>query len=551
MKKIKRCFTIFLAVFWLSNYIAVGVAQANSLTPYLYPAVEMGEAGLAGAGFTLGGGLVIVGAVVAAAFQVKLIIDNWGIAEDMAASFGDGVKDWVNRLFNDPLGIKKFKNKTNGKTLEQALDDGDTINVWNYYATDKNMRVNISKTDLNSNSRYMGSLKGLEDLKGGGYTLQGRIQKIISSLDRTNDANYGPIAFSTPDILTYDSIVIKYNSYASFINFYCWTRSDDTKGLVSYLKNGSLYLNTDTSKTIDIFRLSVRREHDTGSYGYGVMTKYGNTTLKGENSDTYIGSYDNYNSLKLYSPDLKMIKGIIPLHVDAVNLREFNTDVRLDTSKYTMTGIIDDTITIDINDYLVDELVKVGGFDNVKDTDRVMDIVSKADAKARDNYKQVLNVAPVTTKAPLDIPILSDIIGLLDNIWQWLQDLWQSFVDALKGVVEWAFVPSDGKVQSFVDAAEQIVNSKSNILTYPIELVVIFLSRVMSLTKKDCVMTIPEISFKGRVLYKGTTFNFTQHVARSEYSSLYNYYILFTNAIMIIWVCNLAIKKGDEVIRGN
>lgn len=47
------------------------------------------------------------------------------------------------------------------------------------------------------------------------------------------------------------------------------------------------------------------------------------------------------------------------------------------------------------------------------------------------------------------------------------------------------------------------------------------------------------------------SFNFSEYVRQSEFSLIYGYYIVIIDFILIIAVINMAIRKGDEIIRGN
>lgn len=137
--------------------------------------------------------------------------------------------------------------------------------------------------------------------------------------------------------------------------------------------------------------------------------------------------------------------------------------------------------------------------------------------------------------------------GIIDVI----TDLPGAIGQAIQDAMEWLFVPDQAKVQEFVQEATEIVEGNSNLFTYPFELVVRFLNGVNQLGKTDCILIIPKIQFKDYVLYGGSQFNFTEFVKRSELILLYGHYIKLTNFVLIIAVINLAIKKGDEIIRGN
>lgn len=129
----------------------------------------------------------------------------------------------------------------------------------------------------------------------------------------------------------------------------------------------------------------------------------------------------------------------------------------------------------------------------------------------------------------------------------WLQPL----IDALKNLFEYLFVPSKAKVQAYALEASTIVETRGGLLTYPIELVIRFLTEVSQLGNEDCVFVIPQIKYKQNILYSGTSFNFTEFVEQEEYAEIYDTYIIIVNYIMVIALITLAVRKGDEMLRGN
>jgi hypothetical protein len=129
----------------------------------------------------------------------------------------------------------------------------------------------------------------------------------------------------------------------------------------------------------------------------------------------------------------------------------------------------------------------------------------------------------------------------------WLQPL----INALKDLFEYLFVPSKAKLQAYALEASEIVETNGGLLTYPIELVIRFLTEVSQLGDEDCVFVIPQIKYKQNILYSGTSFNFTEFVEQEEYAEIYDTYIIIVNYIMVIALITLAVRKGDEMLRGS
>jgi hypothetical protein len=208
-------------------------------------------------------------------------------------------------------------------------------------------------------------------------------------------------------------------------------------------------------------------------------------------------------------------------------------DYQIKESMYDIfdhTSIFDKDTTITITTELEAELTKVNP-DAVKSTEKIIEAVKTADIAAEKNYSDVI-ATDITS------PIIVD----------WLDGL----LNGLKDLLEWLFVPSSVALTDFVTHAETTMEDKAGLLTYPLTLVIEFLLNVAQLGTTDCILKIPRIEFMGYVLYGGIDYNITQNIKQTSYSQqIYNVYIMITNFIMIIAVLNLAVKKGDEIIRGN
>ncbi len=541
MKKIFNKIISFLLLIVISiNMIGAEHVRAQALPNYTYPTFQVIEGGggvSAGTGPTAGGVLAIISGLAAAAWQVNLIVDNWGEFTDYIGDIVQFGQGWTDKLWNQTLG--NFVHVETGKTLLQAVADGDDINYFEFYGRDMgNVSLDITQDMWDVLESGLADTQGTDSLDPSKNDLQGKIQTIISQYDYENNVNLGHIIFNWPELLEYDNHIIVWQSSTAILSFFVWHDNNPLQELKATVENNnSIMCRTPTNKTIDVWRLYI--PNSTSSYG--MMDIKRNMPI-GSSFIINLADYQTYVSTGEYRSEIKMMKALVPFDLIQENMKTFNAPMTFDISNYKVPQ---GAMKINLNEYVENELQKVGGLDKINDTDTVVEIVKRADNIARENYDEVLP-EPIsnTSSDTVNIPILSDI-------WEWLQNIWEGFIQACKNVLQWAFVPADGKVQEFIETSEQIINSNGNILTYPIELVIIYLNKVLTMTKEDCIMTIPEISYKGKVLYSGTTFNFTEYINRSEFASLYNYYILFINALMIIWVCNLAIKKGDEIIRGN
>jgi hypothetical protein len=154
-----------------------------------------------------------------------------------------------------------------------------------------------------------------------------------------------------------------------------------------------------------------------------------------------------------------------------------------------------------------------------------------------------------------DIELISTLdptgAGVIDDTPGWLDGLLDGLMNGLKELFEWLFVPSSVAVDEFITHCKNTMEEQAGILTYPLTLVIQFLMAVMTLDVTDCVLHIPRMEVFGYEIYGGLNYNITQELKQSTYSQMYSIYLLITDFIMIIAFLDLAIKKGDEIIRGN
>jgi hypothetical protein len=145
----------------------------------------------------------------------------------------------------------------------------------------------------------------------------------------------------------------------------------------------------------------------------------------------------------------------------------------------------------------------------------------------------------------------SNLIDTLDDIGQNILDIPGNILDGIKEVFEWLFVPNSVAISDILSEMVATVENRLGLLTYPLSLLVKFLTEVSQLETTECIISIPKIQYKNMILYEGTTYNFSEFTRQENVSSLYSIFRLITNGIMILSVLNLAIKKGSEIIRGN
>lgn len=178
--------------------------------------------------------------------------------------------------------------------------------------------------------------------------------------------------------------------------------------------------------------------------------------------------------------------------------------------------------------------------------------------------KNAILSIPDTFKEWLD-KIYDAIISIpthIDNFFNWVKTSWNDLIESIEGIpsaistgfkniVQDLFVPDSIAIQEIVEHMDNKIKNQTGVLTYPLSLVILFLNNVMELGVNDCILVMPQLKLNGYILSERYEFNFTQFVKRSEFFSLYQIFRTISNFIMILGVLTLAIKKGDQVIRGS
>lgn len=227
----------------------------------------------------------------------------------------------------------------------------------------------------------------------------------------------------------------------------------------------------------------------------------------------------------------------------------------------------------------------------VKTTDDITKLVLDADKLARAKGGQVINVdidgnTSVQPEEPNNQSIIDTIKNWVGNplqgIWDFLKDILNKILSAIKeipdlfrGFIEWIkdawndisdlpgqigqsikavaielFVPTSIDLDNFKNQAENIIETKTGILSYPLVLLIKLGDFILNMDERDCILTIPKIQFNGYVLCEKTDFNFTEFVNRDEYKKIYGYYRIVSDIFLIMCVLWLAGRKIDKIMEG-
>ena len=228
----------------------------------------------------------------------------------------------------------------------------------------------------------------------------------------------------------------------------------------------------------------------------------------------------------------------------------------------------------------------------VKTTDDITKLISDADKNARANGKQVIDIdidgntsvtPDIDTNTTTIVDTLKNFIGNpLQAILDFLKDILNKILSAIKeipdlfrGFIEWIkgawndisdlpgqigqsikavaielFIPTSISLDNFKNQAEQIVESKTGILSYPLVLLVKLSEFVFTMDSRDCILTFPKLQYKGYVLCEEHTLNLTELVEGGEFKDIYNIYIIVTDFIMIMLVVYFGSRKIDSIMKG-
>ena len=318
---------------------------------------------------------------------------------------------------------------------------------------------------------------------------------------------------------------------------------------------------------------------DSWDYAMQLILPAGTTIVQGNNIETYSALYpEMYNLVDSNAAELD----------NPFELRDYAYDPSISIGADGITDVLEVPLTPEVvnklNDYIVkgiageQDLISVidpegiGDIDNpdIPDTgilDGIIDFFSHPLESILAFLQSILDAILAIpgqinnfmttliqgiTDAVTAIPgLIEDIITGIGDVIDGILDIPGEIVTGISDFVESLFVPDSIAVDEFVEHINSKIEGQSGILTYPLSLVIMFLNKVLTLGTSDCILTIPEINLMGHKIMDAYRLNLSHFVRKSEFAEVYSMYILITNFIMILGVVTLAIKKGDQIIRGN
>lgn len=311
--------------------------------------------------------------------------------------------------------------------------------------------------------------------------------------------------------------------------------------------------------------------------------------------------YARYTSLPIEIRCSDELAQVFP-ELTSYKMNGYNVGTLVTKSTHTLDLNGKTSISINQNDVLINELNTSLNTGTITNTDKYIDSLIKANNESAlvgnpvfedtitfdnvdsDNSDGSVDVdesvgtnSIITTIKDFVSHPLSSLLELLQSFVTWIQDAWQdvisipgqitdyldthspleiikdipvNIVTRLGEVIESIFVPNELALQEFVADAKATIEKQTGILTYPVVLVIRFCDFLLNIDKKDCIITIPEISFMDHKLLNKYEFNFTKFVNDTGVKEIYDIYLIVVDFIMVMWLVNLARIKIDNIMKG-
>lgn len=460
--------------------------------------------------FAIGIPIVIVLMLAAGAICVEAGVDipeaDWN---DFTGSMCDslfGASDATTKQWFDQLATKAVT--TAGITLISQLANGNiakTLDLWSYFVpigTIVDMTASIKNAISDFICNRIGSSELEVDSKIQSGTLTDIEKAYISNIETYYSQSYS-VAYPY-------YLIIESSQYYNIIY--------GSKPFVANNSEGYLCVV----------------ENDINSSGIG--STYGRDIMYNTNNSSYVWkSHSPASQMNPTAIGTSTTNKIIQSNHDILTVN-LNTNIISQTIFHAGMATIPATTielqnenaldVIPINNDLAADVVGINA-DNVGDitsTDQLMNITADT-------------IADTSTKTTTDI-------------WDKIKDLPNTIAQGIETALTKVFVPDATKVKEFVDTAKSKWDEKAGILSYPLELVIRFLNELNEQSGQDCIMTFPAIAWQGYTLSTARQFNLTEYVHQEHFRSIYQKYLMITDAIMIIAVVWLAKNKGEEILTG-
>lgn len=147
--------------------------------------------------------------------------------------------------------------------------------------------------------------------------------------------------------------------------------------------------------------------------------------------------------------------------------------------------------------------------------------------------------------------ILNAILGKILTVMEAILDAVKAILSFLEGMFKAAFVPDYDYWQTELDIRVDALEDKVSILTLPLSIITLVMGVFLdSGSIGDFILTIPELTVKGNVIFEGFSFNVSEFVRQDMFKTFYNMYLMITDIMIIFCIGNYAARKFTTIIEG-
>lgn len=137
------------------------------------------------------------------------------------------------------------------------------------------------------------------------------------------------------------------------------------------------------------------------------------------------------------------------------------------------------------------------------------------------------------------------------NIFQKLLDIPGQILEGFLNLLKSVFIPSDDFLSNYFDELFGWFTDRLGFISYPFELIVDILNKILSINFGEPIISIPDIQepVTNELLVKGTSLNLNMFLENKILKNIHDIYLIIIDSIIIFALVNLAKNKFEEVTR--
>lgn len=118
-------------------------------------------------------------------------------------------------------------------------------------------------------------------------------------------------------------------------------------------------------------------------------------------------------------------------------------------------------------------------------------------------------------------------------------------------MIKSVFLPSDEFLSTYFNDLYEWFCDRLGFLSYPLQLFVNILNRILSINFGEPVINIPDIHepFTNEIFIHATSFNFNSLLTNDTLKTVHDIYLILVDAVIIFALVNLAKNKFEEVTK--